>query len=73
MREWVDIAYLEQYYWAGGLLLVFLFQVYYYMRYLASVARMVKKSNKSQVKALDQESALPGVSVIRRAPVMRIC
>lgn len=67
MREWVDIAYLEQYYWAGGLLLVFLFQVYYYMRYLASVARMVKKSNKSQVKALDQEAALPGVSVILSA------
>lgn len=67
MREWVDIPYLEQYYWAGGLLLVFLFQVYYYMRYLASVARMVKKSNKSQVKALDQEAALPGVSVILSA------
>ena len=67
MREWVDIAYLEQYYWAGGLLLVFLFQVYYYMRYLASVARMVKKSNKFQVKALDQEAALPGVSVILSA------
>jgi cellulose synthase/poly-beta-1,6-N-acetylglucosamine synthase-like glycosyltransferase len=37
------------------------------MRYLASVARMVKKSNKSQVKALDQEAALPGVSVILSA------
>ena len=67
MREWVDIVYLEQYYWAGGLLLVFLFQVYYYIHYLASVNRLARQNSKSKETELDRVETLPGVSVILSA------
>lgn len=67
MREWVDIVYLEQYYWVGGLLLVFLFQVYYYIHYLASVNRLARQNSKSKETELDRVETLPGVSVILSA------
>ena len=48
----------------GALLLLFVAQVYWYARYMAAVARRIRRDKKSVSQEQSEPSDLPGVSVV---------